>query len=145
MIRLIIKIMDIYTNTSIAWYLIKIQRNEVAQVKPKYWIESEMILYSIANDNLFVTMNIVPKCYLANFFSSDRIPIIIVEDIIMDGYKQVEGKLDKKHLQVCLKALAFFHASGLRLLASDRPKHVTLDARLCQLITDDGINHYIIR
>jgi len=146
MIRLMVNIMD-KRNTSRnlhnIWYLVKIQR--IQAKKSQYWIESEMTLYAIAQDNLFVKMSIVPRCYSARFFTDMYVPVIIVEDIIMDGYKQVEGKLDEKHMKVCLKALAFFHASGLRLLAPDRPKDVCLDKQLRQLITDDGINHDTIR
>jgi len=105
----------------------------------RYWIESEMILYNIAINN----MDIVPKCYMITMWLT--VPVIVVDDIILSGYKQVEGKLDRKHIMVCLKALAIFHSVGFKMVFTNARMYWPLSDNLERLYLDLGINKEIIR
>lgn len=63
----------------------------------------------------------VPKCYLSDLGRYDGQPAIVLEDLAARGYTQVNDKLDEDHLKLCIKALAAFHAKGLKLKAHRFP------------------------
>ncbi|XP_012232732.2 uncharacterized protein [Linepithema humile] len=60
----------------------------------------------------------VPKCYLSDLGRYGR-PVIVLEDLVARGYAEVNHKLDEVHLKLCVKALAAFHAKGLKLKANE--------------------------
>lgn len=60
----------------------------------------------------------IPKCYLSDLGRYGR-PVIVLEDLAARGYAEVNHTLDEDHLKLCMKALAVFHAKGLKLKANN--------------------------
>ncbi|XP_012259108.2 uncharacterized protein LOC105687795 [Athalia rosae] len=54
------------------------------------------------------------KCYVADMGRYGR-PVIVLENLKSQGYKEVEKKLDEEHLTLWIKAIGSFHGRGLRL------------------------------
>lgn len=60
----------------------------------------------------------ISKCYLSDLGRYGR-PVIVLEDLAARGYTEVNHTLDEDHLKSCVKALAVFHAKGLKLKANE--------------------------
>lgn len=86
--------------------------------------------------------DLAPKCYLADLGRYGR-PVIVLKDLEEDGYRQVEEELDEEHLRLCAKALAKFHARGLRLKANEQEVFREFEAKLLEVCLDeDTIRRY---
>ncbi|KAG6558341.1 EcKinase 9 [Microplitis demolitor] len=78
----------------------------------KYFLNEEMFYNKMTSE---YKLDIYPKVYVADMGRYGR-PIIVIEDLeAVSGYRRVDSKLDEDHLRICLKAIARFHARGLRL------------------------------
>jgi len=114
MLRVSIKIVDKPNNyVHNIPFLVKIPRKE--KLLDSYAIKSEITLYNMIEKNLDVKDSIVPKCYTACFWNVTLLPVVVLEDIMQNGYKQLEGRLNEAHLRICMRDLAKFHASTLKL------------------------------
>jgi hypothetical protein len=115
MLRVFMRIVDEPNNrTHNIPFLIKIPRKQ--QLLESYMIHSEITLYNVVNSNIDTMKDtIVPKCYKACFWNVTLLPVIILEDITRTGYKQLNGKLNETHMRICMRDLAKFHASALKL------------------------------
>ncbi|XP_017884486.1 uncharacterized protein LOC108627661 [Ceratina calcarata] len=86
--------------------------------------------------------DLVPKCYLSDLGRYGR-PVIVLEDLEEDGYKQVDEELNEEHLKLCVKVLAKFHARGLRLKENEPQVFREFEAKLLEVcLNEDMLQRY---
>ncbi|XP_034195603.1 uncharacterized protein LOC117611667 [Osmia lignaria lignaria] len=78
----------------------------------------------------------VPKSYLSDLGRYGR-PVLVFEDLDAAGYLQVDGQLDDDHLKLCAKLLGKFHATGLRLKASEPNIFREFQAKLLEIVLNE--------
>lgn len=76
------------------------------------------------------------KCYLADMGRYGR-PVIVLEDLKVQGYSEVQSKLDEDHLKVWIKAIGTFHAKGLNLKTSRPDEFREFHAKLQEATFND--------
>jgi len=118
LLRVLVKIVD-KPNNYIHYIplLVKIPRKQ--NLLDTYAIKSEMTLYNVM-EKYKNQDSVVPRCYRACFWNITRLPIVVLEDITENGYKQLEGKLNVNHMKICMKHLGKFHGSALNLFKENR-------------------------
>jgi len=85
------------------------------------------------------------KCYSYNFSAEEdsiraltNQPILLMDDLTKDKYKQPGGKLDAHHLIKCMKKLAKFHADSYNMQTMYRSEYVYMESKLGKLNQDRG-------
>ncbi|KYN09869.1 PREDICTED: uncharacterized protein LOC108769439 isoform X2 [Trachymyrmex cornetzi] len=108
---------------------------------PKQNIMETTLCGSFLNEEMFyskMTLNYgtdgISKCYASDLGRFDGQAVIVLEDLVASGYKQVAEKLNENHLKLCMKALATFHGKGLKLKAHKFPIFREFYAKLSEPI-----------
>ncbi|XP_046484498.1 uncharacterized protein [Neodiprion pinetum] len=71
------------------------------------------------------------KCYAADMGRYGG-PVIVLENLKVQGYREVERKLDEEHLKVWIKALGMFHGKGLKLKSENPSEFREFHAKLLE-------------
>ncbi|XP_046427369.1 uncharacterized protein LOC124306209 [Neodiprion virginianus] len=71
------------------------------------------------------------KCYAADMGRYGG-PVIVLENLKVQGYREVERKLDEEHLKVWIKALGTFHGKGLKLKSENPSEFREFHAKLLE-------------
>ncbi|KAJ4016107.1 Ecdysteroid Kinase 27 [Neodiprion lecontei] len=71
------------------------------------------------------------KCYAADMGRYGD-PAIVLENLKVQGYREVERKLDEEHLKVWIKALGMFHGKGLKLKSENPSEFREFHAKLLE-------------
>ncbi|XP_046745895.1 uncharacterized protein LOC124411072 [Diprion similis] len=90
------------------------------------------------NEELFYSKIVVKigtpnfaKCYAADMGRYGG-PVIVLENLKTQGYRELERKLDEEHLQVWIKALGTFHGKGLKLKSESPTEFREFHAKLLE-------------
>jgi len=101
----------------------------------------EEIFYSIFVP--YMKPDYAVRCYSYNFSPNENSiqaltnqPVLLMDDLTKDKYKQPGGKLDAHHLIKCLKKLAKFHADGYNMQTMFRSEYVYIESKLNKLNQD---------